>query len=178
MKRGDQSDAPSDAKRVKPKRREAPNAPTTTIYSLSEEETVDLGRNMAQSLRGGELLILEGDLGMGKTVFARGIAAGLGIAQEEVRSPSFTLVHEYENGKFPLFHVDLYRLESVEEMEGLGLDDLTEAGGVVMIEWGDKLPPWFRRGALTIRFHDLGEGSRRIELDESNRFPPERRGDA
>jgi tRNA threonylcarbamoyladenosine biosynthesis protein TsaE len=178
MKRGDRQGAPSDAKRVTPKRREDPNAPTATLYSLSEEETVDLGRNMAQSLRGGELLILEGDLGMGKTVFARGIAAGLGIAQEEVRSPSFTLVHEYENGKLPLFHVDLYRIESVDEMEELGLDDLTQAGGVVMIEWGDKLPPWFRRGALTIRFHDLGEGSRRIELDESNRFPLERRGDA
>lgn len=178
MGRGDREGQKSDAKRVAPKRQAENREAMTTIYSLSEEETIDLGRNMAQSLRGGELLILEGDLGMGKTVFARGIAAGLGIPQDEVRSPSFTLVHEYEEGKFPLFHVDLYRLESVEEMEGLGLEELTEAGGVVMIEWGEKLPPWFRRGALTIRFHDLGEGSRRIELDESNRFPPDRRGDA
>jgi tRNA threonylcarbamoyladenosine biosynthesis protein TsaE len=148
-----------------------------TVYSLSEEETLRLGRTMAQTLKGGELIVLEGDLGMGKTVFARGIAIGLGISEDEVRSPSFTLVHEYEGGRYPLFHVDLYRLDGDEDLEGLGLDELTEAGGVVLVEWGEKLPLWYRRDALTVRFHDLGEDSRQIELDQ-RAVPARRRGDA
>ena len=148
-----------------------------TIYSLSEQETLALGRKLAQSLKGGELIVLEGDLGMGKTVFARGVAAGLGIPEDEVRSPSYTLVHEYEGGRCPLFHVDLYRLAGGDELEGLGLDELTEAGGVVLVEWGEKLPLWYRRDALTVRFHDLGEGSRQIELDLRD-IPVKRRGDA
>jgi len=148
-----------------------------TVYSLSEQETMDLGRRMARTLKGGELIVLEGDLGMGKTVFARGVAAGLGVSEDEVRSPSFTLVHEYEGGRCPLFHVDLYRLNGGEDLEGLGLDELTEAGGVVLVEWGEKLPLWYRREALTVRFHDLGEGSRQIELDQRDE-PVKRRGDA
>ena len=153
-------------------------ADPNTVYSLSEQETVDLGRALARTLKGGELILLEGDLGLGKTVFARGVAIELGIAEDEVRSPSFTLVHEYEGGRCPLFHVDLYRLDGGDDLEGLGLDELTEAGGVVLVEWGDKLPPWYRRDALTVRFHDLGEGSRRIELDRSRRALTGRRGDA
>ena len=86
-------------------------------------------------------------------------------------------MHEYEGGRYPLFHVDLYRLDGCEDLEGLGLDELTEAGGVVLVEWGEKLPLWYRRYALTVRFHDLGEGSRRIELDRRDR-PGKRRGDA
>ena len=148
-----------------------------TVYSLSEEETLNLGRQLAQTLKGGELIVLEGDLGMGKTVFARGIAAGLGVSEDEVCSPSFTLVHEYEGGRCPLFHVDLYRLAGGEDLEGLGLDELTQAGGVVLVEWGEKLPLWYRRDALTVRFHDLGEGSRKIELDQ-RAVPAKRRGDA
>ena len=147
------------------------------VYSLSEEETLDLGRRFGNTLKGGELILLEGELGVGKTVFARGIAVGLGIADTEVRSPSFALVHEYEGGPFPLFHVDLYRLEGVDDLEGLGLDELTQSGGVVIVEWGDKLPPWYRRDAVVVHLHDLGEGSRRIEL-ESHKKKSVRRGDA
>ena len=148
-----------------------------TIYSLSEEETLALGHKMAQSLKGGELIVLEGDLGSGKTVFVRGIASGLGVPEDQVRSPSFALVHEYEGGRCPLFHVDLYRLAGGEDLEDLGLDELTEAGGVVLVEWGEKLPLWYRRDALTVRFHDLGEGSRQIALDLPD-APAKRRGDA
>ncbi len=150
---------------------------TNTVYSLSEKETLNLGRKMAQTLKGGELIVLEGDLGMGKTVFVRGIAGGLGVSEDEVHSPSFALVHEYEGGRCPLFHVDLYRLDGGEDLEGLGLDELTEAGGVVLVEWGEKLPLWYRRDALTVRFHDLGEDSRQIELDQQA-VPAKRRGDA
>lgn len=148
-----------------------------TVYSLSEEETFEFGCRMAETLKGGELIVLEGDLGMGKTVFARGVAAGLGIHKDEVRSPSFTLVNEYEGGRCPLFHVDLYRLAGGEDLDELGLDELIESGGVVLVEWGERLPLWYRRDALTVRFHDLGEGSRQIELDKRV-IPDKRLGDA
>src|SRR5262249_40372924 len=127
----------------------------------------------------GELLLLEGDLGYGKTVFARGIAAAIGIAPEEVTSPSFTLVHEYKGGRVPLFHIDLYRLEAPEdEVAALGIEDVRSAGGVVLVEWGERLPPFLKRGATIVRLHDVGEGSRRIEIlaDPGSNTRP--RGDA
>ncbi len=135
-----------------------------TAFTLSEAETFEMGRAVARGLRGGELVLLEGDLGLGKTVFARGIAAGLGIPPEDVSSPSFTLVQEYPGGRLPMFHVDLYRLDDPEEIGTLGLEEILGAGGVVVVEWGEKLPPYLRREAIAVRFHDVGEGSRRIEV--------------
>jgi tRNA threonylcarbamoyladenosine biosynthesis protein TsaE len=150
-----------------------------TVFSLSEEETVDLGRGLGRALKGGELLLLQGDLGYGKTVFVRGVASALGILPEEVSSPSYTLVHEYKGGRIPLFHIDLYRLDTPEEEVGaLGIEDILSAGGVVLVEWGEKLPPFLRRGATTIRFHDVGEGSRRIEILAESASPAKPRGDA
>ena len=150
-----------------------------TVFSLSEEETMDLGRGLGRALKGGELLLLEGDLGYGKTVFARGVAASLGVEPEEVSSPSYTLVHEYRGGRVPLFHLDLYRLDSPEEEVGaLGIEEILAAGGVVLVEWGEKLPPFLRRGATTIRFHDVGEGSRRIEILAESTTATKPRGDA
>lgn len=139
---------------------------TRTVFSLSEQETFDLGRSMAQALQGGELILLVGDLGMGKTVFARGIAAGLGVPPEDVNSPSFTLVQEYPGSRIPIFHVDLYRLNDGSEIETLGLEEILASGAVVVVEWGEKLPESFRASAMTIRFHDVGEDSRRIEWRE------------
>jgi tRNA threonylcarbamoyladenosine biosynthesis protein TsaE len=150
-----------------------------TVFSLSEDETLDLGRGLGRALKGGELLLLEGDLGFGKTVFARGVATALGILPDEVSSPSFTLVHEYKGGRVPLFHIDLYRLDTPEEEVGaLGLEEILAAGGVVLVEWGEKLPPYLRRGATTIRFHDVGEGSRRIEILAEPTVAGRPRGDA
>jgi tRNA threonylcarbamoyladenosine biosynthesis protein TsaE len=143
-------------------------AASRTIWSLSEQETYELGRSLGRQLRGGELLLLEGELGLGKTVFTRGLAVGLGIPEEEVSSPSFTLVQEYEGGRVPVFHVDLYRLDLEGEVGTLGIEEILTAGGVVVVEWGDKLPRHLRRGGLVIRFHDQGEGARRIEM-----FPEE-----
>lgn len=149
-----------------------------TVFSLSEDETVELGRTLSRNMKGGELVLLEGDLGLGKTVFARGIAVGLGIAAEDVNSPSFTLVQEYGGGRLPMFHVDLYRLSGGEDVESLGLDDLLASDAIVVIEWGEKLPAYHRRGAITVRFHDVGEGSRRIEILGLNPDERQRRGDA
>ncbi len=157
---------------------EAEVAPRT-IFTLSEEETCDLGRSLARGLKGGELILLEGDLGLGKTVLARGIATGLGVAPVDVSSPSFTLVQEYRGGRLPVFHVDLYRVNDIsEEMGTLGIEEILTTGGVVVVEWGDKLPPHLRRGATVIRFHDQGEGSRRIEILSEPRTPVRRLGDA
>ena len=149
-----------------------------TVYSLSEEETYDFGRNFARSLRGGELILLQGELGLGKTVFARGIAAGLGIAPEDVSSPSFTLVQEYTGGRTPMFHVDLYRLEETEETDSLGLEEILSAGGVIVVEWGEKLPVYYRRDGMTIQFHDVGEDSRRIEMYARAKTEPTAHDDA
>jgi tRNA threonylcarbamoyladenosine biosynthesis protein TsaE len=135
-----------------------------TVFSLSESETFELGQRVARDLRGGDLVSLEGPLGAGKTVFARGIAAGLYLASEEVSSPTFTLVHEHRGGRLTLYHVDLYRLEAAAEIETLGLRDLLTAAAVVVVEWGERLPEVYRRDAVVVRLSDLGEGSRRIEV--------------
>lgn len=153
-------------------------ASSRTTFSLSEDETYELGRSIGRALRGGELLLLEGDLGLGKTVFARGVAAGVGVAPEDVSSPSFTLVQEYTGGRFPVFHVDLYRLDNPEELGTLGLEEILSAGGVVLVEWGEKLPPYLRRDALVVRFHDVGEGSRRVEVLRSDKTAASDAGDA
>ncbi len=147
-----------------------------TLFSLSEEETYELGMKLAAQLRGGELVALEGDLGLGKTIFARGIAASLGVVPEDVTSPSFTLVQEYSGGRLPMYHVDLYRLESEAEIATLGIEELLGSGGVVVVEWGERLPEHLRRDAITIRFHDVGEGARRIEI-LGTRAKPARVGD-
>lgn len=152
----------SRAEGTQPVRPPSP-APRTT-FSLSEDETFELGRVVAQGLRGGEILLLQGDLGMGKTVFARGVAAGLGVPADDVSSPSFSLVQEYRGGRVPVFHVDLYRVDDPEEIGTLGIEEIVAASGVVIVEWGEKLPPYLRRNALVVRFHDVGEGSRRIEV--------------
>ncbi len=152
---------------------------TRTVFSLSDDETFDLGRSLGRSLHGGELILLEGDLGLGKTTFTKGLAAGIGIDPDTVSSPSFTLVHEYRDGRLPMFHVDLYRLEQPDdEMGTLGIEEILAAGGVVVVEWGERLPPYLRRGALRVKLHDLGEGSRRIEIIAEGRPAAKPRGDA
>jgi len=171
-------------KRRAPERAEDPAASRDTaqgprtVYSLSEEETFEMGRALAKGLKGGELVLLDGELGLGKTVFARGIAVGLGIAEEDVSSPSFTLVQEYRGGRLAMFHVDLYRVNVPEEVGTLGIEEILTAGGVVVVEWGEKLPQYLQRDASTVRFHDLGEGSRRIEVVVETKQPKKRSGDA
>jgi tRNA threonylcarbamoyladenosine biosynthesis protein TsaE len=145
------------------RRRKLPPA-GESVYSLSEAETYELGRALGQGLSAGDLVLLEGPLGIGKTVFARGVAAGLGVPPEQVCSPSFTLVQEYTGGRTRMYHIDLYRIEEVGEVGTLGLEELTSSGAVVVVEWGERLPASYRRDAVTVRLHDIGESSRRIEL--------------
>jgi tRNA threonylcarbamoyladenosine biosynthesis protein TsaE len=109
------------------------------LTTRSEAETSAVGRDLAERLEAGSVVLLWGDLGAGKTAFVRGMAEGLGIDPAEVSSPTFTLIQEYRGGRLPLYHVDLYRLTPVE-VDDLGLDDLILEGGVTAIEWADRLP--------------------------------------
>lgn len=108
------------------------------MITHSESETVAVGRDLAARLVAGDVVLLFGDLGAGKTAFVRGLAEGLGIDPDEVSSPTFTIIQEYSGGRLPLLHVDLYRLEP-KEVDDLGLDELGDKA-VVAIEWGERLP--------------------------------------
>jgi tRNA threonylcarbamoyladenosine biosynthesis protein TsaE len=120
------------------------------------EETGRLGETLAVGLVAGDVLVLTGPLGSGKTCFVAGLARGLGI-RSRVRSPSFTLLNEYR-GALLLHHLDLYRLEG-REVDGLGLEELADDGALV-VEWGEKLPAWLREEALTLVFEVLSEHER------------------
>ena len=134
---------------------------TRDVLTSSEEETASEGEALGRSLRAGDVVLLYGDLGAGKTAFVRGLARGLGASDEDVSSPTFTLIQEYR-GRLTLYHVDLYRLES-READDLGLDDLIGGEGVVAIEWAER---WNGRpsGALEVRIDDAGGDRRRISL--------------
>ena len=110
----------------------------TTIATASESETAAVGRDLAGTLRAGDVVLLYGDLGAGKTAFVKGLAEGLGVAGEEVSSPTFTLMQEYRGGRLTLFHVDLYRLDDPREIFDLGLDEIA-TDGILAIEWADKM---------------------------------------
>ena len=114
--------------------------PTTEWFCESVAETRKAGRQLAGLLRGGEVLSLEGPLGAGKTTFVQGLAEGLGCRADEVSSPTFTLVHEYPDGRLPLVHLDLYRLDSPDELAALGFDDLLAGTTIAALEWGHKFP--------------------------------------
>jgi tRNA threonylcarbamoyladenosine biosynthesis protein TsaE len=110
-----------------------------TYTTHSEAQTIDLGRRLARALPTRCVVLLTGNLGAGKTALSKGILDGLGVANpDEVTSPTFTLIHEYERGQRLAYHIDLYRLETDAEVLGLGLDDLFDTNAVVLIEWGER----------------------------------------
>ena len=131
--------------------------------SRSEAETFALGEELGRTLRGGEIVSLEGELGAGKTVFARGIAAGLGVDPRDVGSPTFIIVDRHE-GRVPLYHADLYRLDREEEVLDLGLDELAASGAVLVVEWGERLPAELHAAAIVVRISDPGEDVRTIAV--------------
>ena len=135
------------------------------IVTRSPEETIRLGYELAQTLRQPSLVLLQGELGSGKTTLVKGIVAGLGAAREEdVTSPSFTLVHEYGRDR-RVYHADLYRVEGSREFGTLGLDDLLEQPATVIVEWGEKFLG--QDVAAQVRIHmELLEGDeRRITIE-------------
>jgi tRNA threonylcarbamoyladenosine biosynthesis protein TsaE len=123
------------------------------------EDTEALAASLGRLLRAGDVIGLVGDLGAGKTVFVKGLARGLGVPAETlVTSPTFTLVHIYEEGRTPLFHVDLYRLDDESQLLDVGLDDLYRRDGVVAVEWMDKFPRSAPREMLEVKIVPEGEG--------------------
>ena len=131
----------------------------------SPEETVLLGREIAVHLHPPCLVLLEGDLGAGKTTLVKGIVAGLGAASEDdVTSPSFTLVHEYGSAG-TVFHADLYRIEGARDLATLGLDELSSRAAIVLVEWGEKLEDNIPSSCVKIRMEHRGSDARRILIE-------------
>ena len=133
--------------------------------TTSAEETETVGRALAGTLTAGTLLALRGDLGAGKTAFVRGLAAGLGC-EGRVTSPTFTIVNEYE-GKLPLFHFDLYRLEGEDELYDIGFDEYLARGGVCAVEWSERAPEAMAAAQVQVTISRLDESTRRITVEET-----------
>lgn len=113
---------------------------TVKMETTQPEQTFELGRLLGQACRAGQVYTLAGDLGVGKTVFTQGFAAGLGI-MEPVNSPTFTILQVYEGGRLPFYHFDVYRIGDVEEMDEIGYEDCIYGGGVCLIEWANLIEP-------------------------------------
>ena len=135
--------------------------PTRGCESESPGNTRLIASEFARNLPAGTVLSLVGDLGAGKTEFVKGLAIGLGV-ENEVTSPTFTVVHEYRGGRLALFHMDFYRLNEERELDEVGFDDYLMAGGVCAIEWGDKFPKRLPPDSVTVRFIIHGNDKRTI----------------
>jgi len=133
----------------------------------SADETVALGRRIALTLKDSRIVILRGGLGAGKTTLVKGIAEGLQAAsQEDVTSPTFTLIHEFHGPEVNLYHVDLYRIETERELATLGLDELFAGeGNLVLLEWGEKFPRLLKERDTEIAIERRGEQERRIAVN-------------
>ena len=136
-----------------------------THTTQSEEETAAVARELGRTRRAGDVLLLSGNLGAGKTAFVRGLAEGLGIDPAAVSSPTFTLVHEYRGGRLTLYHVDLYRLERAAS-EDLGLEEMGVEDGVLAIEWPDRLTHPLP-GVTEVTIGIVSETERQITVRES-----------
>jgi tRNA threonylcarbamoyladenosine biosynthesis protein TsaE len=137
------------------------------ITTRSAEETIAFGRTLAELLAPPRLVLLRGDLGAGKTTLVKGIAAGFGAAEEDdVTSPTFTLVHEYRGPRVNVYHIDLYRIDTPRELETLGLDDLRADNSILLIEWGEKFARFVRERNIEISLERTGENERRITVSK------------
>lgn len=129
----------------------------------SPAETEQLGQKLGKLLPAGTVIAYRGDLGAGKTAFTRGLARGLGIA-DPVTSPTYTIVNEYLSGRVPLFHFDMYRLRSADDLFDIGWDDYLERGGICAVEWSENVAQAME-DALTVTIEKTGEESRKITLE-------------
>ena len=129
----------------------------------SPEQTEAVGAALGKQLKAGAVIAYQGDLGAGKTAFTRGVACGLG-AKESVTSPTYTIVNEYLSGKYPLFHFDMYRLASSDDLFDIGWEDYLDRGGVCAVEWSENVADAME-GAIIVTIEKLGEDSRRITIE-------------
>jgi tRNA threonylcarbamoyladenosine biosynthesis protein TsaE len=138
------------------------------IETTSEKETFELGKRLGQQAAPGDVYTLEGDLGVGKTIFTKGFAEGLEI-KEAISSPTFTIVQVYEDGRLPFYHFDVYRIGDVEEMDEIGFEDYVYGQGVSMIEWAnliEEILPENRRNILIEKDLEKGFDYRKITIDD------------
>ena len=134
-----------------------------TFHTYCPEQTEALGQALGQKLRGGEVIAFQGDLGAGKTAFTRGVALGLG-AKEQVTSPTYTIVNEYLSGKYPLFHFDMYRLASSDDLFDIGWEDYLDRGGICAVEWSENVA-YAMENAIIVTIEKLGDDARRITIE-------------
>lgn len=138
------------------------------VSTCSEYETEKIGKRFAQHLWAGSIILLSGDLGVGKTAFARGVARGLGI-EEPITSPTYTLIHEYI-GRLPLYHFDVYRLNHAEDMEDIGYEEYFYGDGVTVIEWPQRIHEILPAEHLTVEILKVGQDHERNILFQSKGF--------
>ncbi len=140
--------------------------PVREFITHSAEETISLGRELASSLAPPKLVLLRGELGAGKTTLVKGIAAGFeAAAEDDVTSPTFTLIHEYRSPRVNVYHIDLYRVDTPRELDTLALDDLRGDNSVLLIEWGEKFPRFVRERDVEIVLERVGEEERRVRVE-------------
>jgi len=138
---------------------------TCEITTHSAEETIAFGRTLGDLLAPPKLVLLHGDLGAGKTTLVKGIAQAFAAASEEdVTSPTFTLIHEYRGPHATLYHIDLYRVDTPRELQTLALDDLIAPNSILLIEWGEKFKRFQRERDVEIQLESVGENDRRIRV--------------
>jgi tRNA threonylcarbamoyladenosine biosynthesis protein TsaE len=141
-----------------------PSIPTGQFITHSADETFELAYSIGETIDEPMVFLLRGDLGAGKTVFAKGIAAGLEIDPAEVNSPTFTLVNQHE-GRMRLYHLDLYRIEgSEEDVRAIGLEEMLNEDAVVVIEWPERLGTFAIAGSYAVSIVDLGGDGRKISI--------------
>ena len=134
------------------------------IVSHGVEQTRRLGAHLGRLLQRGDIILLEGDFGSGKTTFTQGIAKGLGIDARYVNSPTFTLINEYKGVNLPLYHIDLYRLEGLEEVATLGLEEYFEGAAVTVVEWPSGAALWLPTDRLEVKLVYVNETKRTLKF--------------
>lgn len=139
------------------------------MITHSPGETRAFGERLARQLRAGDVLLLQGNLGAGKSELTRGIARGLGVT-DTVTSPSFTILNVYEDGQVPLYHFDWYRLQSAEELYEMGMDEYLGGDGVAVVEWPSQCPEAIPEDCLEVAIEPLGESERRLTLTPRGAF--------
>src|SRR5256885_10687999 len=136
-----------------------------THSSASVAETESVAADLARGFRGGEVVALHGELGAGKTQFVRGLVRGLGGRERSVSSPTFVLLNVYDGGRLVVYHLDAYRMHGAEDFEAIGFGELLEQGGVVVVEWAERVGELLPAAAIHVRITAIGERSRRIEIE-------------
>ncbi|HEX2973076.1 MAG TPA: tRNA (adenosine(37)-N6)-threonylcarbamoyltransferase complex ATPase subunit type 1 TsaE [Tepidisphaeraceae bacterium] len=132
-------------------------------HSVAETETI--AAELAKTLAGGECIALHGDLGAGKTQFVRGLVRGLGGEPRSVSSPTFVLLNMYDTGRLTVYHLDAYRVQGADDFEAIGFLELLQEGGVVVVEWAQRIPSLLPPGRIDVTLRTLGKTRREIQID-------------